>query len=58
MMRKESLQIFWAFLYILGLIEDQINIVGVYLESLLIDNDLFIFIKLLLKIELFRSIKV
>lgn len=55
--RKESLQIFLAILCILDLIIDQIDIVGAYLESLLTNNDLSIFMKLVLEIELFRSIR-
>lgn len=41
----------------LGLIVDQVDIVGAYLESLLGDNNLPIFMKLPLGINIFRSIK-
>lgn len=56
--RQESLQIFFAILYLLRLIVKKVDIVGAYLKSLLDDNDLPIFIKLSLGIKTFQSIRV
>ena len=53
--RYNLLQIFLAALYILELFIKQINIAGIYLESLLSDNKLPIFIKLSLRFHSFRS---
>lgn len=55
--RRKPLRIFLAIGCLLGLIIEQINIVGAYLESLLSDNNLPIFMKLLPGIEAFRSIR-
>lgn len=55
--RKKLLQIFLAIFYILSLILNQVNIIMAYFKSLLIDNDLLIFMKLLSRIELFKFIK-
>lgn len=52
--RKKFLQIFLAIIYLFELIINQIDIVMVYLESLLRNNNLPIFIKLLPKMETFR----
>ena len=49
--KKKLLQIYLAICIFLGLIIHQINIVGVYLESLLDDNKFFIYIKLPLGIN-------
>lgn len=51
--RQELLQIFLAILYLLKLIIEQVDIVGAYLDSLWDDNDLLIFMKLALGIEIF-----
>lgn len=56
-MRKESFHIFIAISCLVDTIVDQVDIVGAYLKSLLSDNNLPIFIKLLPKIESFRAIK-
>lgn len=55
--RRESLRIFLAVACMLGQIVDQVDIVGAYLESLLGDNDLPIFMKLPPGMEAFRSIR-
>lgn len=55
--RRESLQIFLAISCLLGLIVEEVNIVGAYLESLLTNNDLLIFMKLPPGMESFRSIR-
>lgn len=44
-------------LSILSLIVDQVDIVGVYFKSLLIDNDVPIFMKLFLIMKSFKFIK-
>ncbi len=44
--RRESLKIFLAVSALLGFLVEQMDIVGVYLESLMGDNKLPIFIKL------------
>ncbi len=44
--RRESLRIFLAISCLFGFIIDQVDIVGAYLESLLGDNNLPIFMKL------------
>ena len=56
-MRKESLRLFLVIFYLLRLLIDQVNIVGIYLKGLLIDNDLPIFMKLPLEIKSFRAIR-
>lgn len=55
--RWESLRIFLAISYLFKLIIKQIDIVGAYLESLLSDNDLSIFMKLPPGFESFRSVQ-
>lgn len=55
--RRKSLQIFLAILCILSLIVDQVDIIETYFKSLLIDNKVPIFMKLLLIIESFKFIK-
>lgn len=54
---RELLRIFLAIGCLLGLIIEQIDIVGAYLESLLSDNDLPIFMKLPPDMRAFRSIR-
>lgn len=56
--RWESLQIFLAISYLLRLIVKSVDIIRAYFESLLGDNNLPIFIKLLSEMEIFRSIRV
>ena len=55
--RRESLQIFLAISYLLDLIVEKINIIEAYLESLLTNNDLPIFMKIPPEMESFRSIR-
>lgn len=55
--KRELLRIFLAISCILGLIVDQVDIVGAYLENLLGDNNLPIFMKLLFGMNTFRSIR-
>lgn len=55
--KKKSLHIFLATSYFFDLIIKWINIVEAYLENLLSDNNLPIFIKLLLGIEVFKLIR-
>lgn len=56
--RQESLQIFLTISCLLRLIVKQVDIIRAYFESLLGYNNLSIFMKLLLEIETFRSIRV
>lgn len=55
--RRESLRIFLAISCLFGLIVDQIDIVGAYLDCLLGDNDLPIIMKLPPGIETLRAIR-
>lgn len=55
-MRKKLLRIFLAIKYLIGLIIKQINIVEVYLKSLLSNNILPVFMKLPPNIEVFKLI--
>lgn len=55
--RRESSKIFLAISCLLNLIVEQVDIVGAYLESLLTDNKLPIFMKLPPGMEAFRSIR-
>lgn len=55
--RKKFLQIFLIISIMLNLVIDQIDMVRACLKSLLINNNLLIFIKLLSDIETFKSIK-
>lgn len=55
--RRKSLRIFLAISCLLKLIVEQVDIVGAYLENLLTDNNLPIFMKLPPGIEAFRSIR-
>lgn len=54
-MRKKLLQIFLAILYLLNLVIKQLDIIKTYSKSLLTDNNLLIFIKIL--VENFRFIE-
>ncbi len=58
MVRRESLQIFIIIACLFKLIINQIDIIGAYLESLLGDNDLPIFMKWPSRMEVFRPIRV
>ena len=49
--RRESLRIYLALCLMLNLFIHQVDIVGAYLESLLGNNELPIFMKLLLKVR-------
>lgn len=55
--RRESLQIYLALCLMLKLFIHQVDIVGVYLKSLLSDNDLPILIKLPPGIYIIRQIR-
>ena len=55
-MRKKSLHIYLTFCLIFNLFIYQVNIVGTYLESLLGDNKLPIFMRLSLGIQYLRQI--
>ena len=55
--RQELLRIFLIILYLFKFIIEQITIVGAYLESLLSNNDLPIFIKLPPDFESFKSVQ-
>lgn len=55
--RREMLRIFLAISSLFGLIIDQVDIVGAYLENLLGDNELPIFMRLPLGMKRFRSIR-
>ena len=57
MMRKESLCIFQAISCLLKLSVNQVDIVGAYFKSVLIDNNLPIFIKLPPGMKSFRVIR-
>ena len=57
MVKRELLRIFLAISCLLGLSMDQVDIVSAYLKSLLMENDLSIFIKLPSRMKSFRAIK-
>ena len=56
-MRRKLLCIFLVISYLLGLSVYQVDIVDAYLKSLLMDNDLSIFIKLLPGMKSLRAIR-
>lgn len=56
-LRREQLQIYLALYRVFNLFIHQINIVDTYLESLLSDNKLSIFIKLLLDIYPLKQVR-
>ena len=55
--RRKSLKIFLAVSALLGFLIEQMDIVGAYLESLMGDNKLPIFMKLLPGMKDFRSVR-